>query len=740
MKYTSSIPLCLIAVLTVKVDAYGINSADKNRNFIKTPMKYPDARRDESILEDLHGKKIADPYRWLEDPFSEETKQFVDAENEISQSFLENNDKWKKINTNLTKLWNYQKYFVPMRHGKYYFSFRNSGLQNQNVLYKQNSLNDDEEPTVFLDPNAFSSDGTISLQEQAFSKDGNLFAYGVSESGSDWIKIKIRNVQTGEDYSELLERIKFTSLAWTHDNKGFFYNRYDQGGDGSETDTNENQKLYYHRVGEPQEKDVLVVEFTDNLDWLIVATVSLCGKYLIVTPYNGHQSSLYFADLEKNGAIVGKILLTSIVTKFEAEYVYITNTGSKVVFRTNIRAPNYRVVVIDFNHFTEDNWTTLVKEDSKDVIQWAKHVDKDKLVISYLQDVKDILKVHCLETGKLLRKFPLEIGTIVGFSGNEKYSEVFYQLESFLTPGTIYRYDFSNPDTEPTVFIENKLNLNGFDKKNFKVEQVFYPSHDGTKIPMFIVQKKTASKTKPVLLHGYGGFNIAIPPEFKVPFLFFVNAFDGILAIANIRGGAEYGQKWHDAGKLLNKQNVFDDFQAAAEYLVTQKYTINKKIAIYGRSNGGLLVGACINQRPELFGAAVAQVGVMDMLRFHKFTSGHSWITDYGDPDEKVHFDNLYKFSPLHNVHVPNSTVNQYPPTIILTGDHDDRVSPLHSLKLTATLQHAVKNNKFQNNPILLRVYSKAGHGDGKPIAKRIEEETDIHTFLYQSLQIDADI
>lgn len=345
--------------------------------------------------------------------------------------------------------------------------------------------------------------------------------------------------------------------------------------------------------------------------------------------------------------------------------------------------------------------------------------------------------MNSLQTGKLIRSFPFEIGQMGELSGSKKYSEIFYQLESFLTPGIIYRYDFAEPDTEPTVLREIKLNLPGFDKNDFKIEQIFYPSLDGTKIPMFIVQRKAAAKEpRPCLLYGYGGFNIPTPPAFSVPYLFFLYHFDGILAIANIRGGGEYGEKWHNGGRLLNKQNVFDDFQAASKYLVEQNYTVHKKIGISGRSNGGLLIGACINQRPDLFGAAVAVVGVMDMLRFHKFTIGHAWISDYGNPDEKVHFENIYKYSPLHNVRSPNSTEQQYPATLITTGDHDDRVSPLHSLKLAATLQYAVNDNSFQKNPILLRVYLKAGHGVGKPTVKKIEEETDTYTFLFQTLQI----
>ncbi|XP_055295191.1 prolyl endopeptidase-like [Sitodiplosis mosellana] len=723
----------------IKNEAYRIDSflaakIDTSQNV--RGITYPNAQRDESVVDDLHGTKVADPYRWLEDPYSEETKQFIDAQNELSQS-LESNANWKKINEKLTKMWNYHKFGVPFRKGKYYFSFKNSGLQNQNVLYRQKSLTD--ELTELLDPNSLSADGTTALQSTSYSHDGSILAYSLSDSGSDWARIKFRNIESGKDYPDLLERVKFSSLAWTHDNKGLFYNRFDKKGNGSENDSNQNQKLYYHQLGDSQEKDVLVAEFLENPRWIIGAEVSSCGTYLILSPGSGANNALYFADLSKNGPITGKIPLTTIVTEPNAAYEYVANTGSKAVFQTTWNAPTYRLVVIDFDNYAEENWSTLIEENPTDVLRWAHVVDKDKLVVSYMHDVKSTLQVHSLETGKLIRHFPLEIGTIMGFSGNEKSSEVFYQLQSFLSPGTIYRYDFSEPNAEPTVLYETKLNLEGFDKNDFKMEQVFYSSRDGTKIPMYIVQRKDSSKEpRPCLLYGYGGFNVSLLPSFSVSYLFFMYVLNGILAIPNLRGDGEYGKKWHDGGRLLNKQNVFDDFQAAAEYLVQQKYTTKNKIAIRGGSNGGLLVGACINQRPDLFGAAVPQVGVMDMLRFHKFTIGHAWIPEYGNPDEKIDFENIFKYSPLHNVHAPNSTENQYPPTLITTADHDDRVSPLHSLKFAAALQYAVKDNQFQKNPISLRVYSKAGHGAGKPTAKKIEEECDVYTFLCQALQIDT--
>lgn len=341
----------------------------------------------------------------------------------------------------------------------------------------------------------------------------------------------------------------------------------------------------------------------------------------------------------------------------------------------------------------------------------------------------------------MIRNFPLEIGQIVAFSGHKKHSEVFYQFVSFLTPGTIYQYDFNKADVEPSVLREIKLKLDGFNKKDYAVDQVFYSSKDGTKIPMFIVQRKSDQKTpKPCLLYGYGGFNISIQPTFSVSLLMFIDAFDGVLAFPNIRGGGEYGEKWHNSGRLLNKQNVFDDFQTAAEYLIENKYTVKNKLVIQGGSNGGLLVGACINQRPDLFGAAISQVGVMDMLRFHKFTIGHAWISDYGNPDEKENFENLYKYSPVHNIKAPTDIKHQYPATLILTADHDDRVSPLHSLKFAATLHHNISECENQKNPVLLRVYSKAGHGAGKPTTKKIEEATDILTFVYKALGLNIKI
>ncbi|KAJ6648028.1 Prolyl endopeptidase [Pseudolycoriella hygida] len=704
-----------------------------------TLFKYPKARRDESIVEDHHGTKVYDPYRWLEDPDSVETQEFVEEHNKITQPYLEGCDQWKNINQTLTKLWNYPKFTIPARHGDYYYYYMNTGLQNQNVLFKQESLT--SEPVVFLDPNTLSTDGTIALAGTAFSHEGQYFAYSLSESGSDWIKIKIRDVVTGKDFDECLEKVKFSGVAWTKDDKGFFYSRYEQDGktDGSETSANENQKLYYHRIGEPQGNDVLVAEFLEHPLWRIQSEVSDCGKYLFLSITKSCRTNLFFyVDLEKTGDIRGKLDIVRIVQQFEADYEYITNTGSNIVIRTDKNAPNYRLICIDLDNPEEKNWKTLIAVRlSPHENYWAACVNEDKLILGYIHNVKSLLQVHSLQDGHLIRTFPLDIGTIIGFSGKKKYSEIFYNFMSFLTPGKIYHYDFSKPDVLPTLFREINLSLEGFNSDLFAVNQVFYSSKDGTQIPMFIVQKKENVGTiRPCLLYGYGGFNISIQPTFSLSGLMFIDTFDGILAYPNIRGGGEYGEKWHSAGRLFNKQNCFDDFQWAAKYLVDQNYTQKDKIVIQGGSNGGLLVGACINQRPDLFGAAVSQVGVMDMLRFHKFTIGHAWISDYGNPDEKNHFENLIKFSPLHNVHAPRNVETQYPATLILTADHDDRVSPLHSLKFIAALHNEIDTCEHQLNPLLLRVYSKAGHGAGKPTTKKIEEATDILTFMYKALKL----
>uniref|UniRef100_W8C4H6 Prolyl endopeptidase n=1 Tax=Ceratitis capitata TaxID=7213 RepID=W8C4H6_CERCA len=700
-------------------------------------MKYPIARKDPSYVDNFHGVTVVDAYRWLEDPNSEETKAFIEKQNEISTKFIEQGQK-TSIENKLTKLWNYPKYSCPAKHGSFYYFYVNTGLQNQNVLFQQKELVD--EPKVFLDPNSWSSDGTVALSQKEFSEDGSYMAYGISENGSDWLKIKIRDVNLGKDLEETLEKVKFSEISWTLDNKGFFYSRYDQAEctDGAEVKQNENQKLYYHYVGTNQDEDIMVVNFPDEPSWRIQAVVSDCGRYLILPIVKGCRDNLlYYIDLNECEKIKSGLNVIKVIDKFENDYEYITNIGPKMYFRTNKNAPNYRIIIIDLENPHEEHWETIIPEHENNVLDWAKCVDNDKLLLCYMQDVKSALQANCLKSGTLVKNFPLDIGTVLAVSGKKKYSEIFYNFSSFLNPGTIYQYDFKIPNMTPQIFRDIKLQLDGFNQNNYEVKQVFYESKDGTKIPMFIVcKKKEIIAPRPCLLYGYGGFNISLQPSFSATGLMFIDTFDGILAYPNLRGGGEYGEKWHNAGRLLNKQNVFDDFQKAAEYLVSSKYTTKDRLVIQGGSNGGLLVGACINQRPDLFGAAVAQVGVMDMLRFHQFTIGHAWCSDYGNPNEKEHFENLYKYSPLHNVHVPKTKSEEYPSTLILTADHDDRVSPLHSLKFAAALQDAVRDS-VQENPILLRVYSKAGHGAGKPTSKKIEEAADILAFMRRTLTVD---
>ncbi|XP_011309908.1 prolyl endopeptidase [Fopius arisanus] len=708
-----------------------------HRSATMAKFQYPETRRDEEFSEKYHGIEVKDPYRWLEDPEAEETKAFVEAQNAITRPFLNSCSVRQDIHDRLKQLWDYPKYSCPRKHGDKYYFYKNTGLQNQSVLYVQDTL--DSEPRVFLDPNTLSEDGSIAIMSTKFTEDGSIFAYGLSSSGSDWSTIHFINTKTGEKYPEVLEKIKYSPLTWTHDNQGIFYGTYmEQKGitDGSETLGVRDQKLCYHRVGTPQSADIIVVEFPEEPLWRIGAEVTDCGKWLVITPLKDCRDNLvYFTALEPGKKIDGKLQLTKIVEKFEADYEYITNDGSRAIFRTNKNAPNYRLISIDLEDYAESKWTVLLPEHPERVLDWADAVNGDKLMACFIEDVKHVLQLHSLKTGEVLRKFPLDLGTIVGYSGDKKYSEIFYQFTSFLTPGIIYRVDLTSNE-DPKIFREIKVN--NFDPKDYQTSQVFYTSKDGTRIPMFIVMKANAvlDGSMPALLYGYGGFNISIQPTFSVTRLVFIQHFNGVLAVANIRGGGEYGEKWHNGGRFLNKQNTFDDFQRAAEYLIENQYTTSKKLTIQGGSNGGLLVAACVNQRPDLFGAAIAEVGVMDMLRFHKFTVGYAWVSDYGSSDEKQHFDNLIKFSPLHNVRAPESG-GQYPATLLLTADHDDRVVPLHSLKLIATMQHKLGKLAQQTNPILGRIETKAGHGHGKPTTKIIEERTDILSFMTQTLGLE---
>ncbi|XP_048386838.1 prolyl endopeptidase-like isoform X2 [Stegostoma tigrinum] len=640
----------------------------------------------------------------------------------------------------MTELYDYPKYSCLFRKGPRYFHFFNTGLQNQSVMYVQNSL--DDEPQVFLDPNKFSDDGTVALRGYAFSEDGEYFAYGLSTSGSDWVTIKFLKVDGTVELPDTLERVKFSCMAWTHDAKGIFYNCYlnqDGKSDGTETSVNLHQKLYYHILGFQQSEDVLCAEFPDHPKWMGGAEVSDDGQYVLLSIREGCDpvNRLWYYDLKDlPHGIKGILPWVKLVDNFDAEYEYVTNEGTIFTFKTNLNSPRYRLINIDFSEPDASKWKTLVAEDQKDVLEWAGCVKNNFLILCYLHDVKHVLQLHELATGAHLKTFPLDVGSIVGYSGQKKDTEIFYQFTSFLTPGIIYYCDLTQDDLEPRIFRE--VTVKGFVPSDYQTIQLFYPSRDGTQIPMFIVHKKgiKLDNTHPAFLYGYGGFNISLTPSYSVSRLIFVRHLGGILAVANIRGGGEYGESWHKGGMLENKQNCFDDFQRAAEVLIEKGYTSSKKLTINGGSNGGLLVAACVNQRPDLFGCAVVQVGVMDMLKFHKFTIGHAWTTDFGCSDCKEQFEYLIKYSPLHNIKLPDDGT-QYPAMLLMTADHDDRVVPLHSMKFIATLQHVVGRSPNQSNPLFIYVDTKAGHGAGKPTAKVIQEVTDMYAFIAETLHLE---
>ncbi|XP_066158222.1 prolyl endopeptidase isoform X1 [Euwallacea fornicatus] len=694
---------------------------------------YPKARRDETVKDDYFGTVVEDPYRWLEDPDSEETKRFVDVQNEITRPYLNSCTHKDFIKSRVTKLWNYPRCSAPFRRGDKYFQYRNSGLQNQSVLYVMESIKD--HGRVFLDPNLLSKDGTVALSDTSFSEDGNVFAYGLSSSGSDWIEIKFKDVVTGADYPETLKKVKYSPMAWMHDNKGFFYGAYlNQEGkaDGSETTSSENQKLYYHELGTDQSQDVVAAEFQDK-ELRIGAQISHCGTYLLVTPIKGCKNYLvYFAKIDPSQKVTEKLELVPVVTNFEADYEYITNVNSRFYFRTNKNALNFRVIVIDFNSPAESNWEVFIPEQQA-VLDDVHLINNSMLVVCYLVDVKH--KMHIIDlSGTKVYEFAINLGTVCEITGKRYHKEMFYSVSSFLTPNVITRVQFGEEITEE-LYHETKVG--DLDPSLYETKQEFYESKDGTRVPMFIISKKGAVRdgSSPCLLYGYGGFNVKLTPSFAVSRLIFVNNFDGIYALANIRGGGEYGDSWHNGGRFENKQNCFHDFQYAAQHLIKEKYTSSSKLTIQGGSNGGLLVAACINQAPELFGAAICQVGVLDMLRYHKFTIGYAWKSDYGSSEDEGGFRYLYKYSPIHNINVPKDG-GQYPATLLLTADHDDRVVPLHSLKFIATLQYKIGSLPQQKNPLLIRIETKAGHGAGKPTTKIIDELTDIFCFISNSLKV----
>ena len=694
-------------------------SAVRNDAPASRKLAYPESKKVEHV-DEYHGVKVADPYRWLEDPNAPETKAWVEAQNKLTFSYLNEIPARDRIKERLTRLWNYERYSVPFKEGNRYFYSKNSGLQNQSVLYTVTSL--DGEPRVLLDPNTLSPDGTVARTGFTITDDAKLMAYGLATAGSDWQEWRVRDVETGEDLPDVLKWVKFSGASWTKDGKGFFYSRYDEPTEATRlVGANYFQKLYFHRLGTPQSEDALIYERPDEKEWGFGGDITDDGRYLIISVWKGteRKNRVYYKDLQAKDAPVVKLL-----DDFDASYSFIDNDGPVFYFQTDLEAPRGKVVRIDTSRPERANWRVVIPQaaetlESVDVIN-------NMFVASYLKDAYTQVKIYDLG-GKFVRNIDFPgIGTAGGFSGKRQDKETFYFFTGFTTPPVVYRYDMTSGKS--IVFRQPKVD---FDPNGYETKQVFYNSKDGTRVPMFVTHRKglKLDGANPTLLYGYGGYGISQTPGFSVGNLVWME-MGGVFAVANLRGGGEYGEEWHAAGKKLKKQNVFDDFIAAAEWLVANKYTSAPKLAIMGGSNGGLLVGAAMTQRPELFGAALPAVGVMDMLRFHKFTIGWAWISDFGSPDNPEEFKALRAYSPLHNI----KPGTRYPATLITTSDHDDRVVPAHSFKFAAALQAAQGGTP----PALIRIETKAGHGAGKPTSKIIEEAADRWAFLVRALEMKA--
>ena len=680
------------------------------------PLVYPPSPQGTQV-DHYHGTAIADPYRWLENPDTPETQAWIAAQNQVTQQFLAQSPDRDRLRQRLTQLWDYEKYSVPFKKGDRYFFFKNDGLQNQSVLYTLKDLTDT--PTVLLDPNTLSADGTVALSGLDLSEDGRYMAYGLSTAGSDWQEWLVRDVATAQDRPDRLQWIKFSGASWTKDGKGFFYSRYDEPDEKTRLEAvNYYQKLYYHRLGTAQSEDLLIYERPDQKEWGFSGGVTDDGRYLIISVWKGTdpRNLVFYKDLTQPDAPVEQL-----ISEFEAEYAFIDNDGTRFWFRTDLDAPRGRVLAIDVADRDRAHWQTVIPQ-TAETLQGV-NVLNQQFVASYLQDAQTQVRIFDLQ-GQPVRTVELPgIGSASGFGGDRTDTETFYSFTSFTTPTTIYRYDLTTGTS--TLFRQPQVDFN---PQEYETRQVFYRSKDGTQVPMFIVHKKgiALDGTNPTLLYGYGGFGVSLTPSFSVSTLVWLE-LGGVYAVPNLRGGGEYGEDWHQAGTKHQKQTVFDDFIAAAEWLIAQKYTTPAQLAISGGSNGGLLVGACMTQRPDLFGAALPAVGVLDMLRFHKFTIGWAWVSEYGSPDDPAEFKTLYAYSPLHNL----KPGTRYPATLITTADHDDRVVPAHSFKFAAALQAAHKGEA----PVLIRIETKAGHGAGKPTAKLIEEAADRWAFLLQVLR-----
>ncbi len=677
-------------------------------------LSYPDSKPGKTV-DTLHDIKVPDPYRWLEDLNSDQTSTWVKAQNSLTDSYLDAIPGRQALENHLTKLWNVERLGVPSFEGGSYFFSKNNGLQNQSVLYSSKSL--DLEPTVLLDPNKLSKDGTVALNSYEVSPDGKYLAYSTSASGSDWVEWKVREIPSRKDLSDHLKWSKFSGVSWAKNSKGFYYGRFPTPKDGEEMMAqNIHKKIYFHEIGKPQSEDLLVYERPNQPKQGLYAWVTEDGKYLLIQVSQGTdtKNGLFYKDLSNSTSKVIELL-----SSFDASYDFITNLGSKFIIRTDLNAPKQKVISIDVNEPLSVRWETIIPE-STETLRSVSHIG-GLFIANYLKDARTEIRRFKTDGNSLPPVKLPGLGTASGFEGKSDQNETFYYFTSFTSPGAVYRYDVTR--NASTLLKAPKTQ---FDRDHYESRQIFATSRDGTKIPMFIVSKKNLKLdgNNPTLLYAYGGFNISLRPSYSPATIAWLD-LGGIYVMANLRGGGEYGEEWHEAGMKLKKQNVFDDFIACAEHLISNKFTTSKKLSIAGGSNGGLLVGACMVQRPELYGACLPAVGVMDMLRFHKFTIGWAWQAEYGKPEDPEDFKNLLTYSPYHNL-----KPNNYPATMVITSDHDDRVVPSHSYKFAAALQSA--QNGFA--PTLIRIESKAGHGAGTPTSKRIEAIVDKYAFLAKAL------
>ena len=673
------------------------------------PMQYPRTEA-QDLVEEIHGQAVPDPYRWMEDLDSEVLRQWIEAQNELTFDFLESSALREKIQKRMTDLWNYEKYSSPLKRAGRFFFYYNNGLQNQDVLYWMENL--DAVPKVLIDPNKRSEDGTVALSGAVVSRDGRMLAYGLSDAGSDWQTWHVRRTDDGEDLADSISWVKFSSVSWDIDNKGFFYSRYDAPQGAALKQANYFHKLYYHTLGTPQSEDRLVYERQDQKEWGFNGEVTEDGRYLIIYVWQGTaaENAVFYLDLaDPQGEVI------ELLPEFNAEFVFVGNRDTRFFFKTDHHAPQCRLIAIDLSKPAAADWQELIPE-NEDKLEYVDFIG-NRFICTYLH--------HAAHQVRFFRRDGTPdgeldlggVGTVLGFSGRSDDPETFFKFSSFTTPGEVYHFDVET--RERSLFRTPDV---AFDPQDYVTSQVFYSSKDGTRIPLFISHRKdlVIDGNTPTYLYGYGGFNISVPISFSVSNLVWME-MGGIYAQAHLRGGGEYGRAWHEAGMKHNKQNVFNDFIAAAEYLIKEGYTRTERLVIGGRSNGGLLIGACMTQRPDLFGVCLPNVGVMDMLRFHKFTIGWAWVSDYGSPEDPEEFETLRAYSPYHNIRAGVT----YPPTLVLTGDHDDRVFPAHSFKFAAALQKAQGGEA----PILIRIETRAGHGVGKPTQKLIEEFSDMWTF-----------